>query len=184
MYIYNVHINGKRIFRIALIIMILLILLLFIFVVHRIFYNNKFKVSDNLKSNDIQEISFNDYTNVLRSSYEDIDSYVGVKIKFTGYVYRLIDFKDTEFVLARDMKLDKTSNETFVVGFLCDFEGVKNFKDNEWVEIIGEVTKDKYHNEDIPLIKILKMKKTSKPNEDKLFVPGPDNTYIPTSAMF
>jgi len=98
--------------------------------------------------------------------------------------YRLIDFKDTEFVLARDMKLNKNSNETFVVGFLCDFEGAKNYKDNEWVEIIGEVTKDKYHNEDIPLIKILKMKKTSKPNEDKLFVPGPDNTYIPTSAMF
>jgi len=184
MYIYNVHINCKRIFRIALVIMILLILLLFVLVVRRIFFNNKFKVADNIKLNDIQEISFNDYTNVLRASYEDIDSYVGVKIKFTGYVYRLIDFKDTQFVLARDMKLDKNSNETFVVGFLCDFEGTKNFSNNDWVEIVGEVTKGKYHNENIPLIKILKMEKASKPNEEQLFVPGPDNTYIPTSAMF
>jgi len=184
MYIYNIHINGKRVFRICLTIMILLIALLFIFVIRRIFFNNNFQVDDIVKADNIQEITYKDYTNILRASYDDIESYIGVKIKFTGYVYRLIDFKDTEFVLARDMKLDNNSNETFVVGFLCSFEGTKNFINNEWVEIVGEIVKGKYHNQDIPLIKILKMKKTSKPNEEEFYVPGPNNTYIPTSAMF
>lgn len=184
MYIYNIHINGKKLFRICLIIMILLILFLFILVVRRIFSNKNFKVSDIAKPDNIQEISYNDYTNILSATYENIDSYIGVKFKFTGYIYRLIDFKETEFVLARDMKLNETSNETFVVGFLCDFESAKNFSDNEWVEIVGEITRGKYHNEDIPLIKILKMNKTAKPDEGELFVPSPSNTYIPTAAMF
>ena len=184
MFIYNIHVNGKRIFRICLFIMILLILLLFILVIYRIFPNNSFKVLDKNKKEDIQIISFNNYTNILRASYDDIDSYIGTKFKFTGYIYRLIDFNENEFVLARDMKLDFNLNETYVVGFLCEYKKAKNFGNNEWVEITGEITKGKYHNQNIPLVKILEINKCNKPNENELYVSAPDKTYIPTIAIF
>ena len=184
MFICNFHINSKKIFRLCLTFMIIAILLLFVLVIYRIFSNNRFKVSDIIKNDDITKITPDNYTNYLHASYEDIDSYIGTKIQFTGYIYRLIDFEDTQFVLARDMKLENSPNQFFVVGFLCEFDDAKDFQNNEWVEITGEITCGKYHNENVPLIKVIKMEKTEKPNENELYVSSPDNTYIPTSAMF
>ena len=62
MFIYNIHVNGKKLFRIILFIMIILIMLLFGLVIYRIFPNNKFKVTDKIKTDDIQEIT---YKNIL-----------------------------------------------------------------------------------------------------------------------
>ena len=103
------------------------------------------------------------------------------KFVFLGYVYRMYDFKDTQFVLARDM-LASPDNESLIVGFLCDSKKTKNFENNTWVEIIGEITKGYYHG-DIPVIKIKKIKQIDKPNENVIVYP-PDDTYVPTMNKF
>jgi len=104
----------------------------------------------------------------------------GKKINFTGYIYRLSDFKDTDFVLARDM-LISSKMEVLIVGFLCESKNSKEFKNGTWVEITGTISKGDYHG-DMPIIKVKEIKKVDKPKD--IYVYPPDDNYIPTSIMF
>ena len=115
----------------------------------------------------------------MKSVHDNIDDYVGVKINFTGYVYRMIDFNENQFVLARNMVIS-SDLQTVVVGFLCECEESKNFKDNDWIEITGTVTKGDYHG-DMPIIKVTEIKNSTKPNEELVY--PPDESYIPTSGI-
>ena len=104
-----------------------------------------------------------------------------MKIKFTGYVYRVFDFSDEQFVIARDMFINEDKNQSVVVGFLCESKDVKAFKDGEWVEITGTIEKGKYHNSEIPIIKITEIKGVEQP--DMPYVMPPSDTYIHTSGL-
>ena len=180
MFIYNFKINGSKIFKIFFTIITIIILLLFTFGIYKIFNNanNNFKVSDKQKEN-IINIDSNNYANVLKAVNEDIDTYVGKQIKCTGYIYRLLDFNEKEFVLARNMVIS-SDYQSVVVGFLCEYNDAKKLNDNSWVEITGEITKGNYHG-DIPVIKIKEIKKAEKPKED--FVYPPDDSFIPTNSI-
>lgn len=180
MFIYNLKLDSKNIIKIAFIIMSIIITIFFIISIYKIL-SESFKVRDSLDEPDIAHIEADNYTSILKSVYEDIDTYVGQKICFTGYVYRNLDFHENEFVLARDMTV-QGSSKTLIVGFLCSHKDAKNFADGSWVRIIGEISKGNYHGE-IPIIKITKIENTEKPTQDEL-VPPPDATYIPTGIIY
>lgn len=127
----------------------------------------------------VYQITSNNYTNILKAVYDDLDTYVGQKISFSGYVYRVYDFKDNEFVLARDMVVN-SNFQTLVVGFMCSYDNAKDFKDNSWVELTGKITKGYYHG-DIPVIKVESIKETSKPSDSTVY--PPEDFYIPTSSL-
>ena len=91
----------------------------------------------------------------------------------------MYDLSDTQFVLARDMVVS-TNFETMIVGFLCNSNEAKNFKDGTWVKISGTITKGNYHG-DIPLIEIDSIEETTIPKDT--YVYPPDNFYIPTSSL-
>lgn len=135
--------------------------------------------SKNVSSSDVYQITPNNYTNILNSVHNDIDTYIGQKISVSGYVYRVYDLKDTEFVLARDMVVS-TDFQTVVVGFLCSLDKASEFKDGTWVQITGKITKGYYHG-DIPVIEIEDIKNIQKPKDT--FVYPPDEFYIPTSSL-
>ena len=180
MHIYNFKFNGKAVVKVLLCIIIIAISVYFIVSAVKI-YNNSFVVKNEIKDSNIINLTTKNYTNVLKSVHEDIDSYVGKKICFTGYVHRLIDFKETEFVLARDMIIS-SDMQTLVVGFLCECKKSKDFDNNSWVEITGEIAKGNYHG-DMPIIKVKKIKQIEKPTDD-IYVYPPDNTYVPTTSIF
>lgn len=71
--------------------------------------------------------------------------------------------------------------KTLVVGFLCEFENAKSFKDNTWVEITGTITKGSYH-EPIPVIQVTEMENIKKPEE--YYVYPPDDSFVPTINLF
>ena len=119
------------------------------------------------------------YTNILKSVHDNPDEYIGQKIKFSGYVYRLIDFTEKEFVLARNMVVS-SDFQTVVVGFLCNYENAKEFEDGTWVEITGTIKKGIYHGE-MPIIDIETIQKKEKPSDE--YVYPPDDDYIPTSSF-
>lgn len=180
MFVYNLKINGTKTFRIIIISIILIALLILSISVYNFYYKSKFLLDDNLPSNLVSNINANNYTNILKQVYDDIDTYVGQSINFTGYVYKTKDFNDTEFVLARDMLINSDS-QSVVVGFLCNYEDAKNLKEGTWINITGQIIKGYYHDE-IPVIDINKIEETNKPEEE--YVYPPDNTYIPTSVIF
>lgn len=180
MFVWNIKLNGKKLVKIFLVIIAIAITIYFAISAYMI-YSNSFKVKDEVTSSNMINISNNNYTNILKSVHDDIDFYVGKEICFSGYIYRLIDFKETEFVLARDMIIS-SDMQTLIVGFLCDCKNAQNFADNSWVEIKGEITKGSYHG-DMPIIKIKEIKQIEKP-KDNIYVYPPDDTYVPTSAAF
>ena len=103
MFVYNLKINGSKVFKTFFIVVILLIICIMGIVLFRIF-NGANKASTCMPNSDISEISAKNYTNVLKTVHENIDNYVGMKIKFTGYVYRVSDLT-REFDTFESLKL-------------------------------------------------------------------------------
>lgn len=182
MFIYNLKINGGLALKIIIVVLSLFMLIVFGISVYRIFFaNGKFVVNDKIEAKDITEIAPENYTNILQAVHDDIDSYSGMKIKFVGYIYRLIDFDENQFVLARDMFINEEKTQSVVVGFLSEYKNAGDFENGTWVEVTGVIEKGKYHNQEIPIIKVTNLQKTSAPENP--FVNVPSDTYIPTSGL-
>jgi len=122
-----------------------------------------------LASNSI-EITNENYTNILMDSYDNIEKYLGKNISIIGYVFRLPDFGNNEFVIARDMLVD--NNHSQVVGFLCNYNQISQYENNSWVKINGIIEKGHYFGE-IPIVRVKTIKKVTTPNE--IFVTPPAN---------
>lgn len=135
--------------------------------------------SSCMPKNKVCNISSSNYTNILKAVHENIDSYIGVKINFTGYVYRVLDLNKNQFVLARNM-IVSSNFQSVVVGFLCEADNASTFENDTWVNITGKITKGNYYG-DMPIIKITEIKKVDKPNDE--FVYPPDESYIPTNGI-
>lgn len=182
MFIYNFKINGGIALKIIIVVLSLFMLFVFGISVYRIFFTSgKFIVEDRISVQDITEIDSKNYTNILQAVHEDPDSYIGMKVKLKGYIYRLFDFGEEEFVIARDMIINEKRTQSVVVGFLSQYKNAKDFKDGTWVDLIGTIEMGKYHNKEIPIIKVLEIQETQVPEDAYVF--PPDDTYIPTSGM-
>ena len=181
MFIYNVKVNGSELFKSIFIIMLILLLCIIGMVIFKMFSGaaNSETNSHCLPQSNVNKISSTNYTNVLKAVHEKIDDYVGTKINFTGYVYRVLDLKENQFILARDM-IVSSNFQSVIVGFLCESEDAKKFEDNTWVEITGEIVKGDYHG-DMPIVKVTKINATNEPNDE--YVYPPDESYIPTSGI-
>lgn len=180
MFIRNFKLNGKLIFKVLFIILLILIFIMLAIGIYRMFNNNQTVTQDCsfASKNKINVISASNYTNVLKTVHNDLNTYVGMKIKFTGFVYRLYDFTDDQFVLARQMIIS-SDMQAVVVGFLCHLNGADKYKDNTWVEAEGTIIKGDYHGE-IPMIEIDSIKEVDTPSDE--YVYPPDKTYVPTSV--
>ena len=179
MFVYNVKLNSKNIVKISLIIISIIVVIFFLLSLYKIL-SSTFSVNDEVPEPDVAYIKAEEYTNILKSVYENLDTYMGQKICFSGYVYRNLDFSENQFVLARDMLVEGRT-ESLIVGFLCSHKEAKAYADGTWVEITGEITKGNYHG-DIPIIKVTKVKQIEKPADE--FVCPPDATYIPTGIIY
>jgi len=179
MFIYNVKLNSKNIVKISLIICSIIVVIFFFISLYKILSNN-FKVDDDIPKSNISYLKADEYTNVLKAVYENIDTYVGQEICFSGYVYRNLDFPKNQFVLARDM-LVEGSTKSLIVGFLCSLKENCSYSDGVWVEITGEITKGNYHG-DIPILRVTEIKEIEKPVDE--YVYPPDSTYIPTGIIY
>lgn len=180
MFIYNLKIDGNKLGKIFLGILLGIIIIITAIVVYRILGNNFFKTNDDTNSVKVQELTVSNYTNVLKTVHDNIDDYVGMRVSFSGYIHRMVDFKDNQFVLARDMVIS-SDLQTVIVGFLCECDDIKQYSDKTWIQIEGEIIKGDYHG-DMPILKITKIQKIDKPSDE--YVYPPDAAFVPTSAIF
>ena len=88
MFVYNLKINGVKTFRIVIISIIIIALIVLTISIYNFYCKSKFVLSDNIPSNSIANIESSNYTNILKQVYDDIDTYVGQSINFTGYIYK------------------------------------------------------------------------------------------------
>jgi putative membrane protein len=175
MFIYNIKLSGSKIFKILLFLIIVFIIILCGIVVYKI-YNESINDNKCVKYNETTELTNKNYATILKAVHENIDMYVGQKIKFSGFVYRVYDLESNQFVLGRNMIIS-SDFQTVVVGFLCNYENAVNLADNCWIEIEGTITKGTYHG-DMPILEITNLKQIEKPTDE--YVYPPDENYIPT----
>lgn len=178
MFVCNLKLTHKLVFKILFVCIFIFVIFVAGISIYKVF--NYEGVNDNIPTTNISNITSDNYTNILKTVHENLDEYIGQQISFTGYIYRVYDFKETQFVLARNMVVS-SDNQTLVVGFLCDYKDASKFSDSTWVKITGKITKGDYHGE-IPVIEINEMEKCDKPQDE--YVYPPDDTFIPTSALF
>ena len=180
MFVKNFKLNSKMIFKIIFVILFILIFIMCIFGVAKMLRSKEQTTnpSNNVSKGNINVLTTRNYTNVLKTVHSDLDTYVGKKIQFTGFVYRLYDFSNEQFVLGRQM-IVSSDMQAVVVGFLCHLNGADKYKDGCWVEIEGTITKGDYHGA-IPVIEIEAIKEVKTPSDE--YVYPPEETYIPTSA--
>lgn len=181
MFVCNVKINGNKVFKAFIFFACILMIILFIWGLFRIFGPKKGEIKDHdaIISTDITNIEAKNYTNMLKAVHENVNNYIGCKIHFSGYIYRVYDFTESQFVLARDMVIN-SDMQTLIVGFLCNSSESIKYEDGTWVELTGEITKGNYHGE-MPEIKVTEIKETTKPED--AYVYPPDETYIPTDSV-
>jgi len=174
MFIYNLKLNKRMLSKLFIFVSLAIIFSIIFFSIYIIFFKNK--SSGDVKFDEIIDLNESNYTNILKSANENIDSYIGVKVRITGYVYRLLDFDKNEFVVARDMRFNKDA-QSLVVGFLCNYDKASQFSDGTWVEVVGKIKKGTL-NGDIAVLDVISIKETNTP--ENIFVNPPDKTYIPT----
>ena len=133
MFIYNIKLDSNKIFKIFIFVIAILVVMLFVYICFKIFHDSKLEKNGyNLSAPSVANITTENYTNILKAVHDNLDTYIGQKICFSGYVYRAIDFKNNEFVLARDMLIN-VGSQTLIVVFLCNCKNAKEYPDNTWV---------------------------------------------------
>ena len=178
MFICNLKMNKRAICISFILVSLLIVTSIIIFSIYYIFLKKADACSPS--QNEIIDLNEINYANILKSANENIDSYIGTKVRITGYVYRLVDFNNSQFVVARDMKL-KNSSQSLIVGFLCESKDASKFSDGSWVEVVGTIKKGKL-NEELAILEVLSIKESTKP--ENIFVNPPDDTYITTVSIF
>ena len=178
MFIYNFSLHNNRIlkFLLYIIVSVLIVGILF-FTFSHIKNCKKVYVTDSNNYEEILEIKSANFTNFLKDSHDNINSYVGKNFKCIGFVHRLYDFKNNQFVLAREMftgPISGGSAEVVVVGIMCESDKISSYSDKTWIEIEGTIEKGFYHT-DIPVVKVTNITPTTCPNPP--FVNPPDGGY-------
>ena len=178
MFIYNINLNKTKVAKYAFAIAAILLIFIFCFATYRIIKEGTNSACE--QNTNVIEINSSNYTNILKETHDNLDKYIGKNIKFSGYIYRVPDFTENQFVLARDMIIS-SDLRTLVVGFLCVSNDIKNYETNTWVEITGTITKGNYH-EVIPVINVTQIKQITKPSE--IYVYPPDDSFVPTVDLY
>lgn len=184
MFICNISLNKTKTVKYFFTVIAIILIIFFGISAYRIFRESinasNARVNDTIPNPDVIDIRASNYTNILKSVHDNLSNYIGKKIHFSGYIYKVSDFTKTQFVLARDMVIS-SDLRTLVVGFLCESNELHKFETNTWVEITGTIEKG-YYIEEIPIIRITEMKKINKPEECLVY--PPDESFVPTSNLF
>lgn len=180
MFIYNLKLNGSTLFKVLLGVIVFIVICLCCIVGYKIYIASINSLDDDIKSNEVIELTNQNYATILQAVHDDVDSYIGQKIKFSGFVYRVYDLTGEQFVLGRNMIIS-SDFQSVVVGFLCHYKDAIKFRDSIWVELEGEITKGSYHGSDMPILEVTSITEIEKPNDE--YVYPPDEDYIPTSAI-
>lgn len=173
MFISTLKINKNFLIKLS----VCLISFLFVFLLILLFIKLRNNSNESIKSNisntssklntsNILKIDTENYTTFLNDCHENIANYIDKKISISGYVYRMNDFKDNQFVVARTMLINDSKNSV-VVGILCDYDKAINYADYDWIELTGTI-KEGYYNGKLHCINVEKINK----------IKPPENSYV------
>lgn len=180
MFVYNFKLNSEKIVKIIFVIAVIIVIAICGIAIFKLVNETKkVNINDEITQIGPYKLTAENYTNILKAVHDNMDQYLGQEITFQGYVYRVSDINENQFILARDMIIS-SNLQTLVVGFLCECENGNAYADGDWINITGVIEKGDYYG-DIPVIKINKIEKINPPQD--VYVYPPDNSFLPTSVL-
>lgn len=118
--------------------------------------------------NDTITLNNENYTSILKKVHDEPSNYIDKKVNMSGYVFRANDFKDNQFVVARDMIVSE--NDYRIVGFLCESNNIQKYENNVWIEVKGIIKLKDYHGP-MPIVEVYEINKITTPNETIVYTP-------------
>lgn len=98
-------------------------------------------------------------TNIIDKKPE---KFVGKSIEFIGFIYREPDFDKDQFVVAR-FGLSCCVADASVYGTLATLPDAKQYGDDQWIRVSGELTKTNYQDWVLPYLQIRSIEKIEQP---------------------
>lgn len=127
-----------------------------------------------LSSNTIIMTSEN-YTQILKEIHDNPYDYQNKSIEMIGYIFKADDFNEKQFVIARDMLINESDSR--IVGFLCEYENINDFENNEWVKAKGKIYIGDYHGA-MPIVQITSLTLSDVPKQIWVFPPNKKPSVI------
>ncbi|MDT3698211.1 MAG: TIGR03943 family protein [Thermincola sp.] len=109
------------------------------------------------------------YAQILDVIYSDFKSFINKKIVIRGFVFRENGMEKDNFVIARSA-INCCAADASVVGFLCQFSDADKLKNDEWIEVKGNLQEVTYDGEKIPVIVVEEFKKVEKPSNEYIYL--------------
>ena len=119
-------------------------------------------------------VTDDNYYEIYNKIFDNLECLAGKKIEVSGYIFREKKFKQTEFIVARDL-MWCCAADIALIGFYCDVDNPDYFKVNDWIKVFGVLDKHMYHNEDlnkdyyIASIKIESVEKINPPVNEYIY---------------
>jgi putative membrane protein len=108
------------------------------------------------------------FVNWISTLDNDPAKYKGMKIEYTGYVYKSGDFGTDQFVAARDM-MWCCAADLQLIGCLCQYDKASELEDNSWVKINGTLSTTTWKGAVTPLIVDASVVPAQKPANDYVY---------------
>lgn len=106
---------------------------------------------------------------------ENTDRYEGKNVHFTGMVLKPSDFPANRFVPGR-MAMTCCAQDMQFLGFVTDYDGAKDLKDKDWVEVIARVEREfvEVYKGEGPVLKAEKVVKCKEPKQAVIDFSNPE----------
>lgn len=106
--------------------------------IYKLKEENKIKSENYNKDDDSLILNEDNYMSLYQEIMINPDSYKGKKITTEGFIFKEKGFKEGEFVIGREL-MTCCAADTQVVGLLCDYKSLSNFKEGDWVSVEGTI---------------------------------------------
>ena len=98
MFLYNFKVNSNKLVKCVFIILFIIVLVIFSIGIYDVFFkkdipeqiDDSFSITDTINTDKIFEITSNNYTNILDAVTNDLNSYIGCKIHFIGFIFLML----------------------------------------------------------------------------------------------
>ena len=119
---------------------------------------------------DIIEIDDIDYGIWYVDMMDNLEDYVGKKVKFKGQVLKSRDLNAGFFVPGR-MAMTCCADDTQFIGYVCKSVNAKRLRMGSWVEVTATVKKEymEVYGEEGPVLQAIEIQPTEKPEQELVY---------------
>lgn len=121
-----------------------------------------------LYQDDLIQVKEEFFIETLTSVDLYLDRFIGKKLEMTGFVYRQEEMKNNQFVVGR-FSIQCCSADAAPFGVLVEYDRAPTLADDSWVTVTGTISKTKFNDIEIMVLKVEKVAKAEPSNNPYVY---------------